>query len=301
MKVWIVVLNWNGKSRLPIALGGLNKLEGEFTLLISDNGSTDGSLGIINDHFSGIYEVLLNGENLGFAEGNNRAIQYAIDRGADFIALVNDDLVLNPNWLVTMLEVMSNNSNVAVAGGTILFLDRPNVVNSTAIAVDCFYRSPDENFEQLYRPQDLAERNVKAVSGGAMFLRVSALEKIGMFRSEFFAYFEDVDLCLRARKFGYDVRTVPRALSYHKYNGTFSQFQEKKVFLLSRNHFYLVGLHASLFYFVFLSPIFLFYRALKATRLFFGKQEKKLAYAEWRGSVEGFSMGLKAALKKSQS
>lgn len=286
MKTWIIVLNWNGAKRLDIAFDALSRLNGAFELLLVDNGSTDDSVAFAKSLFQGTVHVLLNNQNLGFAEGNNRAMSFAIERGAEFIALINDDLAVEPSWLEKMQDAMDRFPRAAILGGTILFLDKPEIINSSGVAVDFFYRSPDENLNKSYREAELVEANIRAVSGGAMFLRVSCLKKMGMFNPIFFAYFEDVDLCLRAKEHGFEVRRVPQAVSYHKYNGTFSQFQDRRVYLLARNHFYLVRIHAGPIYYFFFAPCFVVYRSLKALWFVLNRQPD-LGKAEILGMLHG--------------
>jgi GT2 family glycosyltransferase len=244
MRPWVVVLTWNGRERLPLSLGSLVDLEGEFEVLVVDNGSSDGSAELARQLCPRAH-LLRNDVNLGFAAGNNRGIRYALERGASHVAVINDDMKLDPGWLGALVDDGRRNPAAGIWGGMILFLDRPDVVNSAGISVDWMLRVRERGFG---RPRvelgELKASSARAVTGGAMLVARCVFERIGGFDARLFAYYEDYDFCLRARRASFDVRFVPTALSYHVFAGTLGEHHPMRRYFLARNQMIMVGRYA---------------------------------------------------------
>ncbi len=241
---WVVVLTWNGRERLPLSLGSLAELEGEFETLVVDNGSVDGS-GELARQLRPRAHVLRNDLNLGFAAGNNRGIGYALERGASHVAVLNDDMKLDPGWLLALVADERRNPAAGIWGGLILFVDRPDTVNSVGISVDWLLRVRERGFGM--RRSELGEvtaGSADAVTGGAMLVARRVFERIGGFDARLFAYYEDYDFCLRARRAGFDVRFVPTAVSYHMFAGTLGEHHPRRRYFLARNQMIMVGRYA---------------------------------------------------------
>lgn len=289
MKPWMIILNWNGEKRLPISLKALAQMEGDFELLVVDNGSTDRSLDVIPLYFPKPYHVVKNGRNLGFAAGNNAGIAYALEKGASHIALINDDLAVDPGWLKAMLQASSEWPEAGIFGGLILFLSKPDYINSTALAVDRFFRCPDENFDQPVASTSLEGGERAGVSGGAMFIKAEVLRKISWLDESYFAYFEDLDLCLRARNRGYAIRFVPEARSLHMYGGSQSGKRYFQRYLLARNHTWTLAKHGSPLFSLVLVFSFVLYRSFVLVPRAAFTQGWKAGQAEFLGAWDGLS------------
>jgi GT2 family glycosyltransferase len=295
---WIIVLTWNGRERLPISLRPLATLEGDHEVLVVDNGSTDGSADEARRLMPRAH-VLENGRNLGFAEGNNRGIAYALQRGATHVALVNDDMALDPGWLAALLADERAHPEAGILGGRVLFLDRPDVINSTGIEVDRCLRSRDRDFDRpLAQAPTRAAGSVLAVTGGAMLIARRVLEGVGSFDGSLFAYCEDYDLCLRARARGFGVRYVPGAVSYHKFAATLGTQHPFRRYLLSRNQMIMVGRHAPALVAILLLPATALYRALLRAPAFLLSGRPGLCRAEAKAAVHGLGRGLRELIAR---
>lgn len=243
-KPWIIILCWNGRNRLPLSLGSLKALRGDVEILVVDNGSIDNSLEEAALILPRAHRIQ-NGVNLGFAEGNNRGITFALESGATHVALLNDDMALDPGWLEALLLDETVHAGGGIWGGLVLFHDRRDRINSSGIVVDSLFRARDRDFD---RPRDTAGRteaeSVIAVTGGAVLIARRVLEAIGGLDARLFAYYEDLDFCLRARHRGFDVRFVPSAVSYHLFAGSQGTRSPRRRYLLARNQMIMVGRYA---------------------------------------------------------
>jgi GT2 family glycosyltransferase len=210
MKLAAVVLNWNGGEDTPRAL---ESLEGIETICV-DNGSSDGSDGEVERRFPGV-ELIRNGANLGFAAGTNAGIARALERGADWILLLNNDAIAGPGLAAALERAAQSRPDAGIFACKVLFDDGRSVMYAGASFNAWLgysgrrvgYGKPD-HFHEL--------RDVGRADGAAMAISRRLLERVGPFDPALFAYVEDVDLSLRARSKGFGVVFVPDAVVRHK-------------------------------------------------------------------------------------
>ncbi|MBI2008140.1 glycosyltransferase family 2 protein, partial [Candidatus Amesbacteria bacterium] len=103
MKVFVIVLSWNSQKYISKCLDSLQKLVGKSEIIVVDNASTDSSISFLKKNYPKL-KILKNKRNLGYAEGNNVGIRYALDQGADFVWIVNPDVTVAPDSLSAFLK-----------------------------------------------------------------------------------------------------------------------------------------------------------------------------------------------------
>lgn len=209
MRLVAVVLNWNGGEDTPRALGSLEGIE---TICV-DNGSTDGSDDEVERRFPDVELVRLN-ENRGFAAGSNAGIGRALERGADWVLLLNNDAVAEPGLADALERAATERPAAGILACKVLFEDGRTVMYAGASFNAALgysgrrvgFGKPDEYHEL---------RDVERADGAAMALSRVLLERAGLFDPALFAYVEDVDLSLRARAHGFEIVFVPDAVVRH--------------------------------------------------------------------------------------
>lgn len=289
---WVVVVTWNGAARLPATLGALRGLDRELDLVVVDNGSADGSSDRAAALFPGVH-LIRNRDNRGFAHGSNQGIEHALAGGASHVALVNDDMRLDRAWLRELLAESARDPSIGVLGGLILFDDRPDTINSTGLVRDRWWRVRDRDLGAPRSARgDLSASDVEGVSGGAMLLTRSALEKVGRLDPTLFAYFEDFDFCVRARRAGFRVRFVPAAVSWHRFAASTGMGSPLRARLLARNHMAIVGRYAPAPQVVPELIAIALVRSFVRAPLALGRGRPGEAGAEVRGSLAGLVRGL---------
>ncbi len=183
------------------------------------NDSTDGSKEIIQRDYSQV-KIIDQGQNLFFAAGNNLAIRESI---GEFIQLVNDDLILEPNYIEELLKAFDDNK-IAAATGKLLRYDfeknqKINIIDSTGVVLSSSGRGRDRGQLEVDRAQYDNEREVFGVSGAAPMYRRSALQAVKFqneyFDEDFVMYWEDVDLSWRLHNADFKCIYVPKAVAYH--------------------------------------------------------------------------------------
>ena len=123
MKVFIIILNFNGREFILQCLDSAKKLRADgynLETLVVDNVSTDDSVELIKQNYPDL-RLLVNKENLGFAEGNNVGIRYALENGADFVLILNPDTIVDKDLVVQLIKVAKSNSKIGVVGPKIYF------------------------------------------------------------------------------------------------------------------------------------------------------------------------------------
>lgn len=223
-----------------------------FEVIVIDNGSDKDIVHVVKETFPEIH-VIRTDQNLGFAGGYNVGLGAA---KGDYIAIINDDAVASPGWLSAMVRLAESDKELGAIGSIISDGNNPQLLDSCGIGM-----SLDGMSRQMMRgekpPILNRPKEVLAVSGCACMFRSLALEQVGLFDEDFFAYCEDTDLGLRLRWAGWKAAIAPDATVTHYYSRTVGKFSLKKVFWVERNHFWLVAKNFPLILFpiVFLTTV----------------------------------------------
>jgi N-acetylglucosaminyl-diphospho-decaprenol L-rhamnosyltransferase len=297
-RVRAIVVSWNGEKLLPSCLRALELQRGDFSLspVVVDNGSTDGSLELLKREFPNLERIEL-AENLGYGRANNVALARALSAGDDFALLVNNDVELDPDYLARLIDAARANKTAALLTGTLLFrerLDDKDQVNSTGLVIDWFGRARDRDFRISLDQLRREDGPVAGVSGGAALLRCSALARIGLFDPDYFAYYEDVDLSLRARAAGHACWYVKSAIARHRFGATFGPGSPTQRYLLGRNHLRTAGRHLPTLRAAAVITGTAVYRLAVKSPLELLRGEPALARAEVRAAADGIVAAIKA-------
>jgi GT2 family glycosyltransferase len=239
----IVIVSWNGKDDLLECLASLEKLDPPRPrIIVVDNGSSDGTPEAVREIFPGAELVLLP-ENLGFAGGNNRGIERALDGGAEYVCLLNNDTEVDPGFLNALLRAAGEFPRGGVFGSRVLYRSRPETVWSQGISVGKRTgRVYADHYNRPAREVPETPENADGVSGAALLLRAETLRQTGLFDEDYFLCFEDLDLCLRGRERGWEVMTVPASRVYHSVSGSMGgEYSPRVVYYSTRNHFLLLN------------------------------------------------------------
>lgn len=227
--VSVVVLNFDGKTRLRRCLDSLIKTDyPNFQIVVVDNGSSDGSIDLVKEHYPGV-KVIQHDKNYGFALGYNLALDFF---DSQYVALVNNDIVVEPNWLIGLIAPFQNNKNVAATTPKMLFLDAPDVINAAGGSCDIFGVGLNRGNGEVDRGQYDTFEEVFYGNGGALVLSRKVWRDVGQFDERYFMYGEDLDWCWRARLKGYTVVYVPKSKVYHEWRGS---HESRMAYVLERH------------------------------------------------------------------
>ncbi len=241
----VVVVTWNGAHLLPECLDALVGRSTE--LVVVDNGSTDGTAGVVRSRYPTVRLITLD-TNTGFAAAANRGIEAT---RAPFVVLVNNDAVCAPGFLPALLAPFTNDPQVGAVTARIVLASRyrldssaadglvdsrgrrwvasadgVELLNSTGAEVTVSGNGRDRDWLTPVGDGSSAS-DVFGFCGGAAALRRAALDDVGLFDESLFLYYEDTDMSWRLRRRGWSVVYAPDAVARHRHaasSGTRSEF-----------------------------------------------------------------------------
>jgi len=289
-KVSIVLVNWNNAYDTISCIKSLKKINyPNYEIIVVDNSSTDDStkeLANVNN-----INLILNDSNLGFAGGNNVGIKYILKGDSDFVLLLNNDTVVEKSFLTVLVKRAIADKNIGVLGGKIYYYSDPAKIWSagggmTKLMKRTFQYGENKSDEERFNRQ----KDVDFLSGCCMLIKRDVFEKVGLLDEDYFMYYEDVDFCLRAKKFCKIIYT-PEAIIWHKVSVTTEK--SYRDYYRMRNYVYLLKkrYEINLFHILLFSSVIFFERLLRMffRRIFFNDSEKlsNRISALVRGQVDG--------------
>ncbi|RJQ33017.1 MAG: glycosyltransferase [Actinobacteria bacterium] len=234
-KVSIILVNYNGIKHLPTCLNSLKELDypkEKVEVVVVDNDSTDGSVELLAKDFPEV-KVVSNKENKGFAPAVNQGAKVAT---GSHIALLNNDMKVEKDWLTELAKPLISDSELACTGSKVLDWEGKKI-DFVLGMMNFEGRGFQIDFEKPLRKNEYNEpRYMLFVNGGSMLVNRDVFLKVGGFDEDYFAFYEDVDFGWRLWLAGYKVLFVPTSVAYHRHHGTSSKIgQEKLQLLYERN------------------------------------------------------------------
>jgi GT2 family glycosyltransferase len=236
--VSIVIPNRNGATAreglvyLDMVLG---TVEGQsfrdFDVTVVDNGSTDGSVEHLRDRWPEVRVVELP-ENTGFPAAINRGVEAS---GGRFVALLNTDIELAPDWLELLVGELERDPDVGFATGKIMRFDDRDLIEQAGHDFYVCGRFWPLGLDERDRGQYDERHPTAVVTAAAALYRREALEAVGGFDEDYFLYCEDGDVCLRMVLAGYSGLYVPEPKAFHVSGGTVGAQSDEPRFYMTRN------------------------------------------------------------------
>ncbi|MGC2424296.1 MAG: glycosyltransferase family 2 protein [Nitrospirota bacterium] len=234
--VYIIVLNYNRKDDTLDCLSSLFRMDyPNFKVLMVDNASSDGSSDAVRREYPKA-EVLQNEKNLMYAGGNNAGIEFALEHGADWVLLLNNDTVVDERLLSEMVDVAMSHPEAGVLGPMIYYYPpkpgQPETIWYAGGIVKLWmgltaHRGLRETDTGRYGTVEATDY----VTGCAMLVSRECLDKVGLLDTSYGMYAEDADYSLRASKAGFKLLFVPGGKVWHKVSmsagGEFSPYKIK--------------------------------------------------------------------------
>ncbi|MDF2883431.1 MAG: glycosyl transferase family 2 [Clostridiaceae bacterium] len=239
VRLSIIIVNYNAEKLLLDCVKSIYNSNNSTSLevIIVDNDSKDNSRSLITSEYPHVQWVQ-NKDNVGFAKANNQAMK--ISKG-EYIMLLNNDTVVLDKALDKLVQFLDKNPETAAVGPRILNADMslqlscrrglPNAVNSFGYFLKLYKVLPNNKALGGYAMTYISDKishEVECLSGAAMVVRKSVVDKIGGLDENFFMHFEDVDFCLRIGKLGYKLFYVHDSEIIHL-KGQSSKLRSKKV------------------------------------------------------------------------
>lgn len=328
-RVFIIVLNWNGWRDTIPCLDSLRSLAyPDCHVVVVDNGSLDDSVSRLQTWGTASSvpvaelraedaeaqeladrhpETELHGanavtdpwaltiircpENRGFAAGNNVGIAYALKQGAEYVLLLNNDTIVDSEFLTHTVSVGESDDRIGIVGPKIYNLSGPDILQSVGGTMDLWTgRGRLLGAGERDHGQRDDVRDVDWVSGAAIMIKRVVLQSVGVLDERFFLTYEETDLCHRVKAQRFRITVAPQAKIWHK--GGASTHQPTAEFYLTKNRALFMRKNATWYQtWVFL----LFYTAGSLRRFLLRVWQRDRASA--LAIARGFASGLRALLR----
>lgn len=168
--------------------------------------------------------LIINDKNYGFAEGNNIGIRYAMKiLKPDYILLLNNDTVVERNFLVELIKVAESDSKIGIVGPKMYYYDCPNVFWGAGGKVNLYLEHWQRGTNELDKGQFEKIEDVDFIAGAGMLVKREVFERIGLIPTDYFLGWEDIDFCMTAKIYGFRVVYVPRAVIWHKVSASYKR------------------------------------------------------------------------------
>lgn len=248
-KIGIVIVNYNGGDDTLECLRSLENIDwGNYEIIAVDNASDDASfvLNKIHSDFPRV-KILALPRNRGFAGGNNVGINCALENGAEYVILLNNDTVVAPDFATRLVEAAETDEKIGIVGAKIYYFSDKNRIwyNGGEFSwIDGGRHIQDGVIDD--QPNDVKIKDTEYATGCILLIKKQAIEKIGLLSENFFMYYEDIDWSLRARKAGYRTVVAPATHIWHKVSRSAFKLGEPAIHYYNiRNALLLTKKHAT--------------------------------------------------------
>jgi len=212
-----IVLSWNGREDTLRCLQSLTSAEHrDLQIVCVDNGSTDGSQQAVRERFPHV-ELIEAGANLGYSGGNNLGIRHALEHGARWVALVNNDATVAADFVAGFQAAAGERPRAGILAGKVFFADRPTTIWFAGQRVSELlgYSGRPRGYRREDGPDYERVVSTGRAVGALMAISREAIEAAGLLADDLFAYVEDVDWALRVRDAGFEIVFAPGARAWH--------------------------------------------------------------------------------------
>lgn len=267
--VTVVVVNWNGIKDTIECLDSLMCLDYDrFNIIVVDNGSCDGSGDIIKHKYPDVL-VIRNEDNLGYTEANNIGIRYALNNGAEYICILNNDTIVDKHFISTAIAAFNKYNNVGMVGPKILSYHKRNVLWYAGPKTTWIYGRLIDIGHRGYGEIDCGQydqtKTVGFITGCAFVLHRDVIKKVGYLDNRYFAYFEDIDYCLRAKYAHYNLVYEPKSIVWHKAKSSsfdINTYSSVSMYFGVRNRLLFMKQHGTRYGWVIFIPFMILYMLL---------------------------------------
>lgn len=208
-KIYVIIVTYNGIRWIENCLLSLRTSIVPLHIVIVDNGSDDGTIEIITKYSEA--HLIQSEVNLGFGGANNVAASFAINEGAEYLFLLNQDTIVYPNTVTELLNVIIDNKEIGVISpihlndfGDALDFKFLNYLGNNSIVSDLLIQRPLHSFY-----------TIGFVNAAAWLIRADIIKEIGLFSSAFFHYGEDSNFLHRLKYYNYKLAIVPSSYINH--------------------------------------------------------------------------------------
>jgi GT2 family glycosyltransferase len=241
----VLIVNYkNCSDTIDCVKSVVNQNNSPVQIIIIENGSNDGSYERLSNAFPNVVIIRLK-NNLGFAGANNVGIKYAIEHGADYIFLLNNDAYVEPNTIQHLLDAFEKDPKIGIVGATVLDYYHPLIIDNKGAIINFYTGYSDFVDHGVIYQFNNKFNDVDYACGAAMMIKREVIDAVGLMSEFYFLYGEEKDYCLRVKLKGYRIVATTAAAVTHKGSSTMKKFPGIKNYYFHRNRFLTMKLYSN--------------------------------------------------------
>lgn len=214
MNLSVIIVTYNGQKWYDLCLESLRRSSLPVTAIVVDNASTDGSCEHIRQHFPEV-TLLPQDKNLGFGQANNVGIKYALQQGAEYVFLLNQDAWIEPNTMEELVKVSKAHPEYGILSPLHTTIDKKHIEPLLLQRIVDYKTTDPQLVNDLYFGDTKEVYDTKYVNAAAWLLPRKTIDTVGGFDPIFFHYGEDDNYINRVLYHGMKIGICPRALIVH--------------------------------------------------------------------------------------
>lgn len=213
-KIYVIIVTYNGKQWYDQCFGSLRESTIPLDVIVIDNASSDDTVSYIKNNFPEV-KLIESDVNLGFGQANNKGMRYALDSGADYVFLLNQDAWIEPNTIEELVRVHQKNKEYGILSPIHLNAAKTEIEKGLIVYLTTTRHTPNELISDMYfgYKKDIYDTNY--VNAAAWFIPRKTVETVGGFDPLFFHYAEDDNYLSRVLFHGFKVGLVPSVTICH--------------------------------------------------------------------------------------
>lgn len=241
--LYIVILNHSHREdTFSCVASVLSSYYGNFKVILLDSATEGESVETLYKKYPQVQIISLT-QNLGYAGNNNIGIRAALEQGAEWVLLLNNDTILDASCLSMLIEAGEQDNAIGIVGPMVYHFDQPDVIQSAGGLLGKNWEGTHAGENQRDSGQFRSVRQVDWISGCAILVRRALIEDVGALDPDYFLYWEETEWCIRARCSGWQIVHVPQAKLWHK--GVSQDYQPRPyvTYYMTRNFLHTLSKH----------------------------------------------------------
>jgi GT2 family glycosyltransferase len=220
--VYLIVLTYNGKALVLEALDSILQIDYDnLHIVVVDNGGRDGTPDAVRQRYGDRVHLIVIKDNIKYSRANNEGIRWALEQNADYIMLLNDDIVVDPGLVRALVDVAGTDPKIGAVGPKIYYYAERDRIWFAGGRVHLSRGTTEHiGIREIDGGQYDVQRDVDYLTGCALMMRRRTVERVGALDPQYLAYYEDTDWCMRARRAGFRLVYVPSGRMWHKISAT---------------------------------------------------------------------------------
>lgn len=229
--VSVIILNWNGLEDTIKCLESLSQITySNYSVIVVDNASKGNDVEVLKSKFGDYIKVIQNDTNYGYAIANNIGIENALKSGYEYVLILNNDLIVDPEFLDELINLAETDPTIGIVGPKTYYMDKPSMLYTAGGILNRVNMYFGQHWMRGHNKIDNGKYDknyeVDFLAGACILLKKETILKAGTIPTEFFLQWEDIDYCVQIRKSGFKCMYAYKSKIWHKVGSSFKRHNQ---------------------------------------------------------------------------